>query len=411
MSASPVDATSESSQPEAVEPQQKPVPAAWHAWLDAVRAALPVWLTAYAGYLMMTVLGWGVGASRFTPAPDLADTLTTSWLRWDAKHFIYLVDHGYQADWAELTALFPLYPGLVRGLDEILPGSPFVASIAVSATAFLAALALLYRLVTVEFDRDVARRAIWLLVAFPTAFFLGLGYNESLFLCLMLACVYALRRERWWWAGGFGLLATLTRSAGLLLALAFAFEYLRRRDFAPRRIRLDALAVLLVPAGLGLYVLYLRSAVGNPFAFMHAQEVGWNRHLSWPWEGIANLPVFFTDLPSTSGLWLFLAVVDPIVLAFMLALLVLTVVGPWRLRRDQLVFPLLAAVLLLFMLSFPPDPQIRHPLMSVSRLSIEVFPIFMVLARARPLRDPYTYLGLSLQALLLVHFVRGGWVA
>jgi len=385
--------------------------APWRAWLDALRAALPVWLIAYTGYLLVTALGWGVAARPDTPSPDLDDTLNTSWHRWDAKLFDHLVEHGYQPERAELTAFFPLYPGLVRELDGVLPGSPFVAAIALSAAAFFAALVVLHRLVAAELDRERAGQALWLLVAFPTAFFLGLGYNESLFLFLMLACVYALRREHWWLAGTFGLLATLTRSAGLLLALAFAYEYLRRRRFSPLRIRLSVLAILLIPAGLGLYALYLRDTIGDPFAFMQAQKVGWNREPGWPWEGIASLPAFLSDLPKLSGLWLLLSLLDPIVLAFVLVMLVLSVVGPWRMRRDQAIFALLGWALLLFMLSFPPDPQARHPLMSVSRLSIELFPVFMVLARARPLQNPYMYLGLGLQTLMLVHFARGGWVA
>src|SRR5215211_1302219 len=95
--------------------------APWRAWLDALRAALPVWLTAYTGYLLVTTLGWGVAARPDTPSPDLDDTLNASWHRWDAKLFDHLVEHGYQPERAELTAIFPLYPGLVRQLDGVLP--------------------------------------------------------------------------------------------------------------------------------------------------------------------------------------------------------------------------------------------------------------------------------------------------
>ncbi len=44
---------------------------------------------------------------------------------------------------------------------------------------------------------------------------------------------------------------------------------------------------------------------------------------------------------------------DLLAVIFMIVLLTLCFVGPWRMRRDQWVMPLLGVALLLFTISFP----------------------------------------------------------
>jgi hypothetical protein len=102
--------------------------------------------------------------------------------------------------------------------------------------------------------------------------------------------------------------------------------------------------------------------------------------------------------------------------AFLAVLLVLSVVGPWRLRRDQLLFPLFGAALLIFMISFPSrfTADIPYPLYSASRIGLEVFPAFMVLGRIgeRPWLDRVLLMVFVLtQGLLAAHFLHSGWVA
>lgn len=376
-------------------------------WRGSLLAALPVWTTAYVAWVAVTYLAWAVLSRPESSSPSVAELLPTSWQRYDFQRFVTIAQDGYATD--QSPAFFPLYPLLIRGLDPVLPGGPFLAALVLSAAALLGALVMLHRLVDSEWGADVARRAIWLLMAFPTAYYLGLGYNTSLFLGFSVACLYLVRRGHWWAAGAVGGLATLTRSGGVLLGAVFAYEYLRVRGFRPSAIRWNALAVLLIPAGLAVYAAYLWSARGDALAFVHAQGE-WSRSLDWPWTSLVNTVEYLGNRPRYTGLHV-LAFLDPVVLLITVALLVACFVGPWRMRRDQLVFPLYGVLLVLFMISFPPDPNLRHPLMSVSRLSLEVIPIFIVLARIRWLRHPYTHIALVVQAALLIHFSRGGWVA
>ena len=79
---------------------------------------------------------------------------------------------------------------------------------------------LLYRLVSLELGRPLARPALLLLAVFPAALFFGAPYAESLFLLLAVGAFYAARTDRWAWAGACAAGAAATRSAGVLLTAA-----------------------------------------------------------------------------------------------------------------------------------------------------------------------------------------------
>ena len=73
------------------------------------------------------------------------------------------------------------------------------------------------------------------------------------------------------------------------------------------------------------------------------------------------------------------------------------------------------AALVLFMVTFPNTGTVTpYPLQSAARLVLEVFPVFLLLARigANPLVDrAYLVLAVAAQAIFLDHFLHGGWVA
>src|SRR5262249_31080871 len=154
-----------------------------------------------------------------------------------------------------LTAFFPLYPLVMRGLAHFIHHNYLVAGLFISNVALLVVSIVLYQLVLEDFGQERANCTVLYISVFPTAFFLASGYNESLFLCLALLCFYQIRHGRWWPAGIFGILASLTRSAGLLLIVPFCYEYLQLHQFRLRAIRLDVVSIALIPAGIALFAL------------------------------------------------------------------------------------------------------------------------------------------------------------
>ena len=183
---------------------------------------------------------------------------------------------GY-ADSLRRMAFFPVYPGLIH-IVGFVTRSDLVAGVVISLIAFMVALALLYRLVLLDFGEDVAATTVMLVAFCPVAFFFSAVYTESLFLALSVGAIYAARRERWLAAGLLGGFAAATRNGGVALILPVAVIYFygprttgraRRTRWAgealsgvrlllPRyRLRVDAIWMLLIPAGLGAYLAYL----------------------------------------------------------------------------------------------------------------------------------------------------------
>lgn len=266
--------------------------------LDRTDRLLLAWtLLAKIGVLAIGVVAlWSLGA-------DLADPLA-AWDRWDGPHYTDIAVWGYMAvDPGNLTypgyaqvypgdldlyiVFFPLFPWLA-GLVNGLIGSPVVSAFVVATAASLFVAPLLYRLVEADLGHRVALRAAAFLLVFPTAYFLHIGYTESLFAALAFGSMWLARTDRWWAAGLVGGLAALTRANGLVLLPTLAVEaFLQWR--VDRRLRAEWLAIGGVAIGFGVYLWLNWSVYGDPLAFAAIQRDHWHKGLAPPWLGFAGM--------------------------------------------------------------------------------------------------------------------------
>ncbi len=337
---------------------------------------------------------------------SIAD-LVEAWWRFDQTKYTRIAESGYATDAVD-PAFFPLYPFLIRVADIILPTGPKkTAGVVVAGIAMFAMYVLLYRFAEVEFGRAVAVRTSWAMAIWPVAFYLGIGFNVSLFIALMIGTLYAIRRGHWWLAGALGGLASATRSAGLLLGLAFAYEYLRVYGY---RWRWNVLAAALMPSGLFAYMGYLWWRFDDPFRFSGVAMEPWGRELDWPWTGIVETIQLIATNPLVDWRTLH-SIFDLASVLLVIVLLVLCFTGPWRMRQDQWVLPLLGTGLLLFAISFPAGPVTNEPLMSAPRYVMEVLAAFILLGRLpfTPVQV-YTLISLPLQGVLMFHLLNNDWV-
>ncbi len=231
------------------------------------------------------------GAQAFTilsnqPTGSLRGWLAI-WNRWDAPHYLDLARDGYVAEGlgARWIVFYPLYPWLVRTAAFVLQDL-LLSAFVVSTVASVAAALVLYRLARLDESEETARASVVFLLAFPTAYFLHIGYTASLFLALALGAFLAARGRRWWLVGLLGALAGMTRVNGLLLVPALAFEALEEYRQGGRRWRWEWLYILSAGAGFGVYLLVNYQVFQDPFAFLRAQDAFWYKHLTWPWTGI-----------------------------------------------------------------------------------------------------------------------------
>jgi len=242
-------------------------------WGRSVRFGAGAWAVASVGYLAISMFyALDVPSDLWDYYPQArVRAAFAGWFAWDAGWYVGLGEHGYRE--IKDYAFFPLLPALIRVADAVLPFDTRFAALVVSGLAMFAAFTMLHRLGEREFDEEVAGRSVWYLAAFPTGFFLATSYPSGLVVAISAGCLYAMRGGHWWAAGALGAVASATRPTGLLLGLAFVYEYVRVHGIRPRW---NVLAVLLFPVGLGVFMVYSAATIGDAFAFRRS----WRRKIA-----------------------------------------------------------------------------------------------------------------------------------
>jgi hypothetical protein len=363
----------------------------------------------------------GSTISPFRAYDALSDTLFGTFAQWDSVWFIHIADHGY--DSKQITAFFPLYPILVHGLSEV-TRSTVVAGVLISLAAAAVAAGVLYRIARPLLGPQGASDTVLYVALYPIAYVVTALYSDTLFLALASASFLAAQRRKSVAAGVLGGLAVATRIVGLALLPALIVLLWPRERTVRDSVRLAPL--LLLPAALGAYALYLQHRFGDWLAFVHAQgSIDWNRHVpalgplqgfwdaaSSGWHGAIEL---IRHLPRTQNAPEGLAVHDQwaawnvLQFALLLVAIWLTVVA-WR--RLGPAFGLYSAATILIFLS---SPAAFVPLVSEPRFLLSDFPLFLALASLTSTR-PRLRLALVVSFSVVagfaaVGFARKVWIA
>ncbi len=332
----------------------------------------------------------------------LPDMLGSMWANFDSGFYITLAAGGY---WGADTlhgmsnwAFYPLYPLFIHVFAfpfAAYPKSGLLAGIAISNISALVALIYLYKLTIREFNRSVAARTVFYLMLFPMSFYLSAVYPEALFMALAISCVYYARIQRWWLAGLLGGLGALTRPQGVLMVLVVGWEYWQYLgdSFAPLeaqgqgiivglqdwlrsrfiglwraltvwRTWLGFAALLQIPFGLGLFLLYAKWKVGTFFASQLTEQNGWGRTLTNPIHVLKG--IFLHPIAASPWEWNFYSLNILVIVLFLLALIP--------------IFRRLPAIYGIFSLFFVLLPLTSGEPNSIARYYMEVFPVFMWLA-------------------------------
>jgi hypothetical protein len=366
------------------------------------------------------------------PLTGLAHWIVEPLRNWDGLWYRLIALDGYGGGVQSAKAAFwPLFPWTMRGGSVLTGWTVETVGYLVANFAFLGALLLLYRLISLDYgNADRARAAIWTLALFPTAFFFSAVYTESLFLFLSAGALYLWRCDRPWLAGLTSIGAALCRSGGVFLVLPFAVLLWNRhrRDWGaywPEVI--PALFPVLGPA---IFAAVLQRDQGNPNAFIDVQEQ-WNRYSAAPWETLRCAVMtchrlggepdgiswtWLGDLvrnPSwetvTSQSWRAdLANSDVLELVVTVLFLGLAVIGLKLLPFYQTVWVLPGLLIPLL------QPSEVHALMSMPRFVLVLFPLFIVLGmllRPRWIRIPAVILSVALLVFFTAQFALWYWVS
>lgn len=187
----------------------------------------------------------------------------------DGIHYLMIAKFGYGV---YEQAFFPLYPKLVRMATPVFGGKNLLAGLFISNLSLLLALFIFYKLAILDIQERAAKRAVFFLLFFPTSFFLGMVYSESVFLFLILGSFYLARKRKWLLAGIFGGLASYTRLVGVFLFPALLYEWWSGREVRNERWEVgNMLKVFIIPTGLLVYMKFLWQKYGDPLMFLHVQ--------------------------------------------------------------------------------------------------------------------------------------------
>lgn len=338
---------------------------------------------------------------------------------WDGFWYTLIAERGYEIHPAT-AAFWPLYPMLLRYGQELTGWSIPIFGIVVANAAFLIALIVLQRLIRLDYGPDVARRALWLLALFPTAYYFSAAYTESLFLLLTVAAVYFARKDRWGSAAIAGALAALTRNTGVLILLPLGLLLVQQHGWDPRRWWRIGIQLAIVGLAPLLFLWHLDSVWGDPLLTIHVQEE-WARYRAMPWQtirtGFEMVDLSWLDqlsthptwgtLTSSYVRWLF-AESQSYDLFTTLLFIPITLYTLVKVRPAYSLYAALVFVLPLF------SPSEVHPLMSIPRFVIVLFPFFIALAlllRNRWLFGVAIALSVIQFAGLLIQFSTWFWVA
>ncbi|MEK7597831.1 MAG: hypothetical protein AAB441_04270 [Patescibacteria group bacterium] len=186
------------------------------------------------------------------------------------------------------AAHLPLYPILIRGLKELLNYGLRINELAYLKSMILVnllstiGLVLFFYYLLKKFKLTKNPLILASVLLFLPRFLVvrTVGAPESLFLLMILLSLFFFEKEKFWWAGLFGGLATMTKTPGILLFAGYGLVFVER-FIKTKKVSWQWLGIILIPLGLlGVFGLYAKQ-YKDFFAYFHSGD---NIHLVFPYS-------------------------------------------------------------------------------------------------------------------------------
>lgn len=297
------------------------------------------------------------------------------WGNFDGVHYLEIAEFGYRGP--GLQTFFPLYPVAIKTL-AILTNNRLLSGLLISNLASFFTGLVLYFLVKRDYSRSAARWAVLFFFFFPTSFFLGSVYTESLFLLFLLLAFYG----RGVISGAFSILAGVTRLIGAFV----------------------------LPAGflgVGAYMTYLYLTFGNALYFLTGQEAFKNAradsitNLISPFQVVFRyLKIFLTANPAQPAFQV--ATLEFTAFTFGVAFLLYLTINK-KVKWQYLLYAWPALLL----------PSFSGTFSSMPRYLLVIFPIYLGLALIKNpvIKALILSVFVVLLMILTTYFVRGYWIS
>lgn len=338
---------------------------------------------------------------------DFTNPILWSWANFDGVHYLFIAQYGYGQF---QQAFFPFYPMLISLVSRLLQGNYLISALFISHLSLIAALFFLYKLIKIDFSEKVANWTILFMLFFPTSFYLGSVYTESLFLLFLVLALYASRRQMWWLAGLVGAFASLTKLVGIFLFPAILWEYYMSIKFpADKKLAIKKFFnpnffwLMLIPLGLCLYMFWLNQTYHDPFAFIHVQPAfgaarSGGQIILLPQVVFRYIKIFLT---ASFSYQYFIALLEFFTFFAFLGMLIF---GAKKIRISYWIFALMALIL----------PTLSGSFTSIPRYVATLFPSFLLLGLLNNNLTKSLILLLFFLILLILFtalFTRGYWIS
>lgn len=326
------------------------------------------------------------------------------WANFDGAHYITIVQKGYVGT-GLIQAFFPLYSILIK-IFTLINKNPLYAGLLVSNVCFLMALFVFKKILKQEKIKNYWWPILALLL-FPTSYYFGALYSESLFLLLSLLSFLFLNKKKWIWAAVFASLASATRLAGIFLGVAIAWEFysseIKNRTKIKDYLKLLFLSILSI-SGFLFFCLYLNKEFHDPFFFAKVQSsFGASRQTD---KLILIHQVIWRYIKMLLTIKNNNILLYTISQEFFISLLVLVVlIWGWfkNIKKSYLIYAFLSFLL----------PTFTGNFSSMPRYVSVIFPIYLIFSNVKSKKIKIFILTIS-GILLIINtalFLRGFWVA
>lgn len=336
---------------------------------------------------------------------NLLDRLLLSpWANFDGLHYLTIASNGYTNNYG----FFPLYPTLIAffsfllGANQIFDSSYFFSGFIISNICFFLALVILYKLVSFDYPEKQRKIIILSVLSFPTSFFFGSIYSESLFLLLLLLSFYFARKKQWLTASFFGTLLTLTRLVGICILPALLYEFYKTPEKSLKKFLKSG--IWITPFGLIGYSIYNYIKQGDFLYFIQAQGNFLNNRsvngiVLFPQTIYRYIKILFTT--SNSYFEWYIALLE--LLGFLLAISLLVLAWKKKVRISYIIFSLSALLI----------PASTGTFTGIPRYILVAFPIYIVfgLIKNKFVKFACILFSSALLFILTILFIRGYYIS
>lgn len=200
----------------------------------------------------------------------------SSFANFDGIHYLLIAKQNY-SQWEQ--AFFPLYPLFIHMVGYIIPNY-LIAALFISNCTLILGFIFFHKFI--KQWKIKTNWPLYFLLSFPTAFYFGVVYTESLFFMFFILSLFFLYKKNYVAAGICASLSSATRLIGIFLIIPFFFYLITEKqiNFKNLKFIIKKYIFLLLSPLLGLfsYMGYLWTTTGDPLFFFNSQPIfGANR--------------------------------------------------------------------------------------------------------------------------------------